>query len=447
MNVLLLLHPGLTSRSILLDAGRGFERAGHRVLIRDMTGMWAAYERDAASKPRLMSGYSAELRAFIKAEGIGAAIGMWGNGLLSFMNSLRPGGPGEPARAESFFDAIGCPHVLLWLDAPHWAHEGTFVQHCGTTIVRGSRLLHVINNDQTAREMTEVLGFTNVLARRYGVCEETFRPWPGEEKEFDLVFASGPGDPAPTAAAFGELGAEEPDMSLVRGEGARLALGGVGDLSSRAGAEAGAVEELLRALVAAQLADRDEPMMDRFARFAAGGMERAVRRVCAEPRLFVDATARVRSVERFERAFTLAYLARRFRVGLMGNGDYSAWECRAAPLGYAAHEEQSRGYARGRLGLNVMRWQDDAGLNLKCFEITASGAACLTTARRGLREVFDDSREVATFVSPAGAARAARELLESPERLGRIAEAGRARTLHDHTWTAWARDVVARLPR
>ncbi len=87
MNVLVLLHPGTNSRSILLDAARGVEEAGHRVLVLDMGPMWESQARAGPGKPRLMSEHTAQLRSFIRANAVQATMGLWANGLLSLMNS------------------------------------------------------------------------------------------------------------------------------------------------------------------------------------------------------------------------------------------------------------------------------------------------------------------------------------------------------------------------
>jgi spore maturation protein CgeB len=189
-------------------------------------------------------------------------------------------------------------------------------------------------------------------------------------------------------------------------------------------------------------------MLDRLARFRADAtLDPAIDHLLSTPTLFIDATMRTRAVERAERAFTISWLSRRFSCATFGPADFSAWACRARAFGPVAYEDQPRLYSRGRFGLNVMRWQDDAGLNLKCYEITASGAACLLARRPGLEELFDPHSEVAAFDSPRHAATLARELLDSPRRLQALAESGRARTLRDHTWTSWARAVAETLAR
>jgi hypothetical protein len=66
-------------------------------------------------------------------------------------------------------------------------------------------------------------------------------------------------------------------------------------------------------------------------------------------------------------------------------------------------DQMSAAYARGRVGLNVMRWQDDAGINLKPLEIAASGVACASVRRVGLDGILEPVEEIETFGAPAEA--------------------------------------------
>jgi glycosyltransferase involved in cell wall biosynthesis len=441
VNILAFIQPGTNSRSIMLDCARGFEKAGHRLFLWELAPMWAAYQRHAAIRPQLQSELSSIVRAFIEANRIDLSIGMWANTLLSLQNTLVQGaGPETGPRILSFFDAIDHPHALLWLDAPHWAHAGDFAQHFGTSLIRQRRVHHIINNPATAREMTDILGFNNVVARRYGVNPDIFRPY-DLEKTFDIVFGSGPGDPPPTPAALAELESDDPDMNLVRRDAAAT-------VESEIDAIAGPRDNLrglLRMLIGMQLENRDEPMLDRLSRLRA--MEPAlapeVDALLKDPRLFVKATMAIRGVERFERAFTISYLSRRFHCAVFGTGNFSAWGCRAQVLGELAYEDQAKAYSRGRLGLNVGRWQDDAGMNLKPLEITASGAVCLCAWRNGFDDLFIEGEEAASFRTPRDAAERTREILDSPPRLLTVAAAGRARILRDHTWERWAGAITA----
>lgn len=160
-----------------------------------------------------------------------------------------------------------------------------------------------------------------------------------------------------------------------------------------------------------------------------------------KPGVFVRLAEHARSIERWRRAFTIAYLSHHFDCAVFGDDGLAGWPHKARPYGGVPYRELSKMYALGRLALNAMRWQDDEGLNLKPLEITASGTPCLCDARGGLEEMFEIGREIAAFSTPGGARRVAGELLASPEKLAEMGMAGRERTLRDHTWAGWADDV------
>jgi spore maturation protein CgeB len=147
-------------------------------------------------------------------------------------------------------------------------------------------------------------------------------------------------------------------------------------------------------------------------------------------------------VESFERAFTAAWLSRRCRAAVFGemNAD---WPVRAERAGHVAFGAMAGWYRRGVAGLNVMRWQDDVGVNLKPLEIGASGVACVCGRRAGVEALFEDGKEIVTFDGPAGALEAVRTLRESPARAREIGEAARARVEREHTWAHRAA-VIAR---
>lgn len=438
MNVLFLLHPGGNSRSIFWDLVRGFERAGHRAIVYELGPLWQAWEKRADLKPPLLSLASATVKSLVESNRVGLTVGMWANGLMSTMSGAGPEGP------RSVFDLIGVPHLLFWLDAPQWAHGGTLRGQLPSPLMRGPMLHHLINNGATAREMREVLGFQSVHAMPYGIDERVFCPY-DEPAEFDVVFGCGPGDPPPTAAALEELGSSSPDFERVRREAAGAVLPRLDALAASAPAsEPERVRELFRRLVRWQVSTRRTPMLERL-EYIAGEDETlagAARALRTHPRLFIEATMLVRSVEAAERCFTISLLSRHLRCAVFGGADLGAWGFRGRDFGQIAYEDQAKAYSRGRIGLNAMRWQDDAGLNLKPFEITASGAACLCVRRDCLEECFHDGTELVTYATPGEALERARELLESPSRLASIAQAGRERTLRDHTWRARALRIV-----
>jgi len=205
-------------------------------------------------------------------------------------------------------------------------------------------------------------------------------------------------------------------------------------------------ERLTRALVRSQLEDRHTPMLDRFDAIRPTLPDEsaaALDALLADPARFVDTTMKLRTMESWERAFTIAYLSKHARCAVMGAADFGGWPINAERIGNVTEEEMPRVYSRSKLAMNVMRWQDDRGLNLKPFEITASGTACLCAHRAGLDELWKPGEEIASFEGPAQALETARELLQCDARRRAIAEAGRVRTLSCHTWAKRSDQIAA----
>lgn len=79
--------------------------------------------------------------------------------------------------------------------------------------------------------------------------------------------------------------------------------------------------------------------------------------------------------------------------------------------------------------------------NMRFYEATGCGALLLTN-RRDLSGMFEPETEVAIYDSPEDCLRRIRELRDDPERCRAIAEAGRKRTLRDHTYAARAGEML-----
>lgn len=84
----------------------------------------------------------------------------------------------------------------------------------------------------------------------------------------------------------------------------------------------------------------------------------------------------------------------------------------------------------------------DYAVNMRMFETTGTGAALITEAKSNLSTLFEPGSEVLAYESPEQAATLAEGLLADPERLDRIAAAGQARTLGQHTYTHRARTLA-----
>jgi hypothetical protein len=109
------------------------------------------------------------------------------------------------------------------------------------------------------------------------------------------------------------------------------------------------------------------------------------------------------------------------------------------PNGAIANEEMNALYAVSRVNLGF------GGIgysrNLLClkgrdFEVPMSGALYLTQHNPELAEVFDIGREILTYGEIDDCAGVIRSILEDPDRAQRIREAGRSRSLKEHTYTA-----------
>ncbi|CAG0961844.1 hypothetical protein PHYC_00768 [Phycisphaerales bacterium] len=419
----MLLQPGANSRSIFLGLVRGLAKAGHEPLVLELAPFWEALNRPGAPRSRVMTESAAVLRELVVRHQPDASIAMWGNALTTFA-----GGAVEGA-ARSVFGMLDLPHCCWWLDAPHWAAEGSWAAHFGNPMLRCPSLVHAVNNASTAREMTEVLGFGRSVAIPYAVDEGTFRPR-DEPRRYDLVASCGPGDPPPTDRALRELERDEPDMEGLRREAAALATSRLDEAAPHA------LRPLLRELLASQLEERHAPMLDRLDTISvrSGFAAEAARTLLADPRLYVRATALIRSVEAHERAFTIAWLSRRFNVAVFGAMS-DRWPVHGDRLGEIPFEEMARVYCRAAASLNVMRWQDDVGINLKPFEIGACGVPCLMARRAGVSECFEPGEEILLFDAPHQAAAMLRSLQRDESLRESVGRRALSRIRREHTWS------------
>jgi spore maturation protein CgeB len=71
--------------------------------------------------------------------------------------------------------------------------------------------------------------------------------------------------------------------------------------------------------------------------------------------------------------------------------------------------------------------------NIRMFEVTGSGSCLLTDWKENISELFEPGKEIVTYTSVEDCIEKAEWLLKNPEECRRIAAAGQARTLRDHT--------------
>lgn len=432
MKILAFTPPGTNSRRFFLDIVQSIGELGHDVLQFELEPYIAVLEAMGEHVERAIEPLGKIVLSLIETNGIDLSMAMWSGATLSLPLYLQADGS-----TVSFLDDHGHPHLHYWWDAPHWYHGGKEIKNIANGLYRGAHQFHYINNPGTGSEMASLMGFKNVIPSPNGVNPRLFLPRPEIPKEYDLVFVSGPGDPAPTEVMLHELEQDDPDVDRIRKD---VAMSLRPKLDALVQSVDGSVREpmrkLLDAMVEARLADRHSPALVHLQRAVQHDVALAVAvdALIKDLVLYVKVTDTIRQIEKWERPFMVAYLSRHFNCLRLGQQSYNAWGIEGDASGFVEYERQSEVYAKGRFALNVMRWQDDIGVNSKVFEITACGAACLQAFRGGIDELFEDGKEILVFKTPGEARQQLTEALSARSRVEELAEAGRSRTLRDHTW-------------
>jgi spore maturation protein CgeB len=443
MRLLALTHPGTCSRGLLEDTLDGYQRLGHEIIRFELEPYWAIRQSLGESYKTVAMQLGRVVMNLIERNGIDASVAMWCNATLSLPIVSHPDGS-----LASLMDHHGHVHIHHWWDAPHWHNNQGIHDEIVRGLFRGGWQAHLINNAATGGEMAALMGFRNVMPTPNAVNPRTFRPCPEIKTDFDLVFISGPGDPPPTPVMLEELEKPDPDVERIRR-----------DVAGRLGPELEQLSirfpeplrplmrRLFDAMVEQRLADRHTPAAVHLQRAVQldATLTAAAKALTGDIRAYIAATKTVRQIETWERPFLVAYLSRHFKCLRMGLQDYSPWGVQAHSIQMVPYERQREAYARAAFALNVMRWQDDVGLNSKVFEITASGVGCLQAWRGGIDELFEAGREMLVFRTPGEAKELLAEALARPSRREDITQAGRDRTLRDHTWEKRLGPVMQRI--
>jgi len=85
--------------------------------------------------------------------------------------------------------------------------------------------------------------------------------------------------------------------------------------------------------------------------------------------------------------------------------------------------------------------------NMRLYEATGVGTLLLTDSKQNLRELFEPGEEVVTYDGPEDLAEKIRYYLKHDEERRRIAAAGQARTLREHTYARRMKELVQILER
>ncbi len=107
-----------------------------------------------------------------------------------------------------------------------------------------------------------------------------------------------------------------------------------------------------------------------------------------------------------------------------------------------------RSLARSRITLNRhINVAENNANNMRLYEATGVGAMLLTDRKDNLHELFEIGREVVAYSSKEEAVELVRHYLDHPDELAKIAKAGQARTLREHTYAQRMQELVPILKR
>jgi hypothetical protein len=99
--------------------------------------------------------------------------------------------------------------------------------------------------------------------------------------------------------------------------------------------------------------------------------------------------------------------------------------------------------ARSRISVNYhIELSGSYANNMRLYETTGVGTLLVTDWKQNLHEMFEPAAEVVVYRTPQECVEKIRHLLEHEEERARIAKAGQARTLRDHTYRSRMAELV-----
>jgi spore maturation protein CgeB len=122
-----------------------------------------------------------------------------------------------------------------------------------------------------------------------------------------------------------------------------------------------------------------------------------------------------------------------YRLGIWGS-DYWITHCWETSLkscckGMCAYAEIPNILGSSKIGLNILRPQNEMGHNIRTFEIPATGTLMLSERSQELLKLFEEDREAVYFSSPDELNQKVEYLLQNPNLIQSIAEAGYKKAL------------------
>lgn len=147
----------------------------------------------------------------------------------------------------------------------------------------------------------------------------------------------------------------------------------------------------------------------------------------------------------------LEYIARRTDMRFFGYGARSL--PRSSPVrrrhgGEVWGLEMYRALARSRITLNRhINVAENYANNMRLYEATGMGAMLLTDRKDNLGDLFEVGKEVVAYDSADEAVEMVRYYVDHPQEAAAIAQAGKARTLREHTYGRRMEELVPILKR
>lgn len=135
-----------------------------------------------------------------------------------------------------------------------------------------------------------------------------------------------------------------------------------------------------------------------------------------------------------------------YQLGIWGS-DYWITHCRETSLknfckGMCTYEEIPEILGSAKIGLNILRPQNETGHNIRTFEIPASGTLMLSERSQDLLNLFEEDREAVYFSRPDELKQKVEYLLQNPNLIQSIADAGYKKAL-THTITERVAEIAS----
>jgi hypothetical protein len=341
--------------------------------------------------------------------------------------ALLPADREWPGGHRNFFEVRGIPQFYLWADHPQWMNDKAGLTPGIQGAFRSGNNHHFLKSEAHAWEIGRILGWPNCHAVGCGADPKLMSPRPGIKPDYDLVAIYG-NDATLADWLVRFLEQADPDPAEIN----RVVAGQVRQRLAELRPELNAWSERI---IQYKLAHPEMALARHLGKLT-DEFPMASWWMAAMYPTYFRAAEILYAFRSWQRHFYLAYLSKYFRVGLFGGkwshvGPDSEREANGQWVEFGNIPEV---VARGKVTLDIVGGWDEEGLTAKTFELAACGCAMVHNQCVGLAGAFELGKEMEVFGTPKEARLKVQALLEDSDRRTKMAEAGRARVLKDHTW-------------